>query len=124
MISLENHQELKKLTQTLQQYTNDALHRLEMVKNSEKTVEFDFFQDVKPFCDLVKSTADKWKALCLVWIENEHPKHIHPPQINSICDNLNLLSVQSFYKDTKEKRFKEMYYAVHYLLENMLEKLI
>lgn len=123
MIRLENYQELKELTLILQQYTDESLQRFEMVKKAQEKIEYDFFQDVKPYADLVKSTADKWKSFCLIWIENESPKHMHPPQIVSAIDNLNLISVQSFFKDSKEKRFKEMYHALQYLFENILEKL-
>jgi hypothetical protein len=120
---MENYQELKTLTETLHQYTNQALHQFDLIKNSEESIDIDFYHDVKPFADLVKNTAEEWKLLVLVWIENEYPKHVHSIQIVSACENLNLISVQAFFKETKEKRFKEMYHAVQYLLENILEKL-
>lgn len=118
-----NDQKLINLSEQLQQYVKKCDELLAHVKETADA-KYDFYNEVKPFADEVKQIADEWKVLALAWIDKEHPKQIHPPQILSACENFEQLSIQAFFNETNVKRFKEMYYAAQFLLENMLQKLV
>ncbi len=120
---LEVKEQMADLIQTLTSYLHKenekALRRLEQ-RLQEEGYEPDFFGEVKPYVDEFYPKKDEWQELCKQWIKEEKPKYIAPNQIDSTEENLNNVVLQSFYKDTKVKRFKQMYQANKYVLESIL----
>ncbi|MEH7236542.1 YppE family protein [Bacillus sp. JJ1562] len=113
--------ELLAKTNMLKDLCDQSIKRLEEVKNSESYVA-DFYKEVKPFVDDTMAIADSWRNLAIFWIKQEFPKNLHPNQIDATHENIQHISIQSFYQDTKVKRFKNMYESIQYVLENILEK--
>ncbi|MDR4888673.1 YppE family protein [Fredinandcohnia sp. QZ13] len=113
--------ELLAKTKMLKDLCDQSLKRLEEIKQSE-SYEVDFYKEVKPFVDDTMAIADNWRELAVSWINKEFPKNLHPNQIDATHENIQHISIQSFYQDTKVKRFKNMYESVQYVLENILEK--
>ncbi len=115
--------ELLAKTNILKDLCNQSLQRLEEVKKRE-SYEADFYKEVKPFVDDTMTIADRWRDLAIEWIKKEFPKNLHSNQIDATHENIQHISIQSFYQDTKVKRFKNMYESIQYVLENILEKVI
>ncbi|MFT4413050.1 YppE family protein [Fredinandcohnia humi] len=115
--------ELLTKTKLLKEFCNQSLHRLEDIKHRE-VYEVDFFNEVKPFVDNVMRIADSWRELSKEWIKQEKPKNIHPNQIDATYENIQHISIQGFYQDTKQKRFKNMYESILYVLDSIIEKAI
>ncbi|WP_077618558.1 YppE family protein [Bacillus sinesaloumensis] len=113
--------ELLAKTNLLKELCVQSLSRLEDVKQRE-TYEADFYKEVKPFVDDTMEIADSWRDLAIAWIKREFPKNLHPNQIDATHENIQLISIQSFYQDTKVKRFKNMYESIQYVLDGILEK--
>lgn len=113
--------ELLAKTNILKDLCDQSLKRLEDVKTSE-SYEVDFYKEVKPFVDSTMKIADSWRDLAINWINNEFPKNLHPNQIDATHENIQHISIQGFYQDTKVKRFKNMYESVQYVLDNILER--
>jgi lantibiotic modifying enzyme len=88
----------------------------------EKNEDPDFFLTVKPFADEVYATVQQWEKTVKEWILTEKPKNIHTQQIDSTVENINMVSVQCFYPDTREKRFKGMLQSIRYVLNDTLSK--
>jgi Bacterial domain of unknown function (DUF1798) len=113
--------ELLAKTNLLKDLCDQSLVRLEEIKENE-TYESDFDNVVKPFVDDTMVIADSWRDLAISWIKQEHPKNLHPNQIDATHENIQFISIQGFYRDTKAKRFKNMYESIQYVLDNILEK--
>jgi len=110
--------ELRKLTLQLCSYNQQVLSIAERVRQNDE--EPDFFLHVKPFADKVKQTGDLWKKFALQWIQAEHPKYIHSRQIETVCENIEKISIEAFYKTTSMKRIKQFHQSVEYTLNMFL----
>ena len=118
----EDQRQLIHLTKTLLRLTDEA-YRQFMHKTNEEGYEPDFYRDVKPFADKTLEVAERWKTLALTWLKEGHAKHLYPWQIENTFENLTIVSVTAFQKDTKAKRFHEMIQAINFILETMDEQL-
>lgn len=83
----------------------------------------DFYAVVKPFADQIFVLTERWKENVNVWIRKEHPKYLHPNQIENTIENITTVAVQAFFPDTRPKRFKELIRSNQYILESILQKL-
>lgn len=104
-----------------------VLHYLDRVEDTfhltrEKNEGPDFFLTVKPFADEVHALVQQWEKTVKEWILTEKPKNIHIQQIDSTVENINMVTVQCFYPDTREKRFKGMIQSIRYVLNDTLSK--
>lgn len=113
--------ELIKDTNELKKACDQSIERLEYIRTLEE-YEVDFFNEVKPFVDRVMEIADRWMELANSWIQNERPKNLHQNQIDATHENIQMVSIQGFYKDTKYKRYKAMYESIQYVLKSINEK--
>jgi hypothetical protein len=108
-------------TALLQKYNQELLEIHLSAINEGNTA--DFFTVVKPFADNVNDVVERWKGNILQWIKKEHPKYLHPNQIENTIENLTTVSVQAFFPDTKTKRFKELIRSNQYILETIVNTL-
>ncbi|WP_078380227.1 YppE family protein [Sutcliffiella halmapala] len=108
------------LSQKLLQY----IERIEILfqETQVKKEAPDFFLEVKPFADEVYDTLIKWEKDTVEWIKEESPKYIHTQQIDSTVENVKHVSVQCFYPDTREIKFKGMLQSIRYVLQDILTK--
>jgi hypothetical protein len=116
-----NDKQLIEYTNQLFTYTEVSYQRFfELLEDD--LIDYDFFEDVKPFADMVKVIADEWKKSALIWIKEEKPKYLHDLQIETTYDHILAFSVSGFYRDTKQKRFKDTYQSILYVLNQVVEK--
>ncbi|WP_244520381.1 YppE family protein [Fictibacillus solisalsi] len=123
MKSLRMEQRLIQLTQELLGKNKAAMDQY-LTKTKKEGYEVDFYGEVKPFADEIRTLTEEWKPLALKWVENNRPKYIHLPQINDTFDNLNFIAVFAFQLDTREKRFTEMIKSIDYVLSTLLDRLL
>ncbi|MEK1830210.1 DUF1798 family protein [Priestia megaterium] len=64
------------------------------------------FEEVKPYGDIFFKELDEWASLVTEWLKKERPKYIHVNQVETLKENLQNVVLQSFYPETREKRFK------------------
>ncbi|MFC4617763.1 YppE family protein [Camelliibacillus cellulosilyticus] len=115
-------QRLKDLTERLKEL-NDQAHDQFTQRTRSENYEVDFYGEVKPFADAVLKVVDEWKPLVFEWIQTAHPKYIYFPQINDTYDNLTIISVTAFQKDTRRKRFLDTVSSIKYVLDLIIEQL-
>ncbi|MBD8070205.1 YppE family protein [Bacillus sp. PS06] len=108
-------------TNKLVNYIEESYLRFQQLLEDE-TIEYDFFEDVKPYADQVKEVADKWKMTADIWIKEEKPKYLHASQIETTYDHILNMSVGSFYRYTKRKRFKNTYQSILYVLNQIVDQ--
>ncbi|TCP31599.1 uncharacterized protein DUF1798 [Scopulibacillus darangshiensis] len=113
---------LKQLTIQLKDYNNKA-HSQFVGRTRQEGYNVDFFGEVKPFADDVLRLVDEWKPLALEWVKRDHPKYVYPIQINDTYDNLTIISVTAFQKDTRRRRFLETIKSIDYVLESIEKQL-
>ena len=112
--------ELVQLNQSLVTEINKIEAILE--ETLEKGEQPDFFQQVKPFADKVHALTEQWKLSAMEWINQTKPKYLHGSQIESTAENIQQVTVQCFYPDTKKKRFYSMIQSIKYVLEDINKK--
>ncbi|MFD1738506.1 YppE family protein [Bacillus salitolerans] len=108
-------------TKQLIQYNQKLSEIFTQIKTANEPA--DFFGVVKPTADEIWQVLDRWKPQVLDWIKIEKPKYFHPNQIESTCENIQAVSVQAFFPDTKEKRFKELIRSNKYIFDTLIELL-
>lgn len=83
----------------------------------------DFHTIVKPFADKMLEAVERWEPLVLEWIREYQPKYVYPLQIHDTCENLTIISVTAFQKDTRRRRFINTISAIEHVLEGVLTQL-
>lgn len=113
---------LRKATKELK-ILNRKAHEQFVNVTSLPDYQVDFQGKVKPFADRMQSAVDAWKPIAESWVRTRQPRYIHPEQIKATCENLQIVCVTAFQKDTRRRRFIEMIEAVDYVLDTLLTQL-
>ncbi len=105
---------LRQMTDALLEMNEFMLLRFEEAKESNE--EGDFYKEVKPFADRVMELARKWEEASIAWLEFSPQKNLHPKQITSTAENIQMVSVQAFFPKTSRKRFIGHIQSIEYVL--------
>lgn len=82
--------------------------------------------DKEFFLKMKEETADIYELLA-IWEETSLAEVkaksivVHPHQINSTSENIELLILHSYYKDLRKRKYMEYYKSSHYVCEQLLE---
>ncbi|WP_163100956.1 DUF1798 family protein [Peribacillus alkalitolerans] len=109
---------LHEKTIELLKYAHQSMNRYESVRNNLE-IEYDFYSDIKPFCDRVYHLAKEWEELSQDWIQKEQPRYTNMNGIIQTIDNLNNVAVSSFDRKTSYKRFIDHYQSVTFHLNKV-----
>ncbi|MFE4811834.1 YppE family protein [Peribacillus simplex] len=110
-------EKMQLLTEQLIQYTVKADEIYEGVRKEGK--EKDFFSEVKPFADLVRTACIEWETGMKEWMKETEFRHLFPEQIDQTAHNLSDVAVQAFFPKTSYKRFKSHVQSVEFILNNV-----
>ncbi|MET1249722.1 YppE family protein [Sporolactobacillus sp. STCC-11] len=113
---------LRELTLHLRELNQNAFQQFAK-RTQEKDYQVDFYNEVKPFADKVQELIDIWRPLAEAWVRRSKPKYVFPIQIKDTCDNLSIICVTAFQKDTRKRRFYETIKSIDYVFDNMLDQL-
>ncbi len=80
----------------------------------------DFYSEVKPYADHWHKIIDEWQEASLLYIQQERPKYVHKPQIDTAAEGMAQFFVQSFYKETSKKRFIQSIQSAQYTLQTFI----
>jgi hypothetical protein len=111
---------LEELTNNLLSYLEKGKEQFEKSKSSG--IEGDFFLDVKPFADLVKSTLDEWLVMAIKWVLAEKPSFINEKQLETTYDHIEKISIQSFYPKTSRKLYLSSFQSAQFVLQSICSK--
>ncbi|WP_431029918.1 YppE family protein [Lysinibacillus sp. LZ02] len=106
--------ELLEITAKLLDACDQAIHRFYDMR--ERDMEPDFFNEVKPYADDMRTQLQQWQQLAYEWIVAKQPKYMHKQQIDHAYDAMEQFFVQSFYKQTSKKRFIQSVESTKYTL--------
>ncbi|MDM5229435.1 YppE family protein [Cytobacillus sp. NJ13] len=110
---------LVQMTEQLLEYMEISDGRFKKVKESGE--KGDFYNEVKPFADDVKSINDRWKEEALKWIGIHNPRNLYPQQIESAAEHIEMVSIQAFFPETSKTRFINYVNSAEYVLKQLLK---
>jgi hypothetical protein len=113
---------LRNITDELRRQ-NQLLNTFFIEETKNEGYEVDFYGKVKPFADHVTRLLEEWQPLVMEWLKWKKPKYVFVPQILDTVDNLTIVSVTAFQKDTRRLRFLNTIKAIDYVLEAILEQI-
>ena len=93
--------------------------RYENAERPEDKRDRAFFSYVKAETAPFFRKIEKWNEQATVFVKNKEVK-VHPQQVASTAENLELLLMHSFYLDVKRKRYMELHQSVHYVFDLLL----
>ncbi|HEX6593492.1 MAG TPA: DUF1798 family protein [Bacillota bacterium] len=114
--------DLKEQTNKLAQhlvYLKEIYETYEPPKNKRDS---QFFSNVKKQTEPVFHLLVEWEAKALQTIQTNEV-HVHPQQIVSTKENMELILMHSFYKDVKRKRYMELIQSVQFILDQLRRSL-
>lgn len=109
-------------TQTIElkqslQYLKKQYYQREKPENKRDPAFFSFVKtETAPIFELV----DSWAKETAHEVKQRHLR-IHPQQVASTKENVELLLLHSYYIDVREKRYMNLYNSVCYILDIILE---
>jgi len=114
--------ELKEQTTLLKEHLARLKNKFEENAPPENTKDRDFFLKVKEETLPVYDLLEEWEAAALDTVKTRKAS-IHPQQITSTKENMELLLMHSYYIDTRRKRYIELHNSILYVLDLLLEEL-
>lgn len=113
--------ELKQKTKWLQEQNEKNWQKY--LVNRENQVEFDFYQDMKPFVDHAKELADAFLLEAIPWVNKVRPHYLTEMQLKQCCDNIQMTAVNAFNGKSFYKHFHDHYESSKYTLERVYRSL-
>jgi len=82
-----------------------------------------FFLMVKKQTKATYQLLEDWEEVALRLVK-ERKVNVHPQQITSTRENMELLLLHSYYVDVKRKRYMEMNHSILYVFNQLLRDLV
>lgn len=113
---------LMQQTEMLKQYLDELKERYE-ANDPPKTVnDTTFFLEMKVATEPIYSLLEKWETTALDIIKNQQIT-VHPHQIASTRENMELIILHSYYVDARRKRYMELNHSSHFIFDQLLRAL-
>lgn len=113
-----NENSLMQMTEMLLEYVEISDSRYKQVKESGE--KGDFYNEVKPFADEVKSINDRWKEEAREWVSIHKPRNLYSQQIESASEHIEMVSIQAFFPETSRTRFINYVNSAVYVLKQLI----
>src|SRR5699024_11249656 len=114
--------ELKLKTQQLKQHIDNLKERYEEHDPTKNRRDKDFFEMVKQETTPVYQLLTEWEELALASIKSREVD-VHPHQVTSTKENMELVLMHSYYIDARHKRHMELNHSIHYIFDQMINEL-
>lgn len=112
--------DLQEQTRHLKQQLNQLKERYETNEPPEDRRDKAFFSHVKEVTEPIYKRLETWEEGALGLVKKREV-NLHPHQVASTRENMELLLMHSFYIDVKRKRYMELYKSVHYIFDQLLK---
>lgn len=114
---------LKEQTEQLKQYLDQLKERYEGNTPPENMKDKQFFLIMKEDTIAIYDLLETWEKDALEVIK-DRKVNVHPHQITSTKENMELLILHSYYIDTRRKRYMELNRSSHYILDQLLRGIL
>lgn len=113
---------VKEQTAKLRAHLNRLKERFENTAPPKNRRDRDFFNMVKEETDPVYELLEQWEEATL-GIVKQRKVNVHPQQVASTRENMELLLMHSYFIDARPKRYMELYKSITYIFDQLLEEL-
>jgi len=110
--------ELIQQTAELKQDLDELKVRYEANNPPETMNDTTFFLDMKAATEPIYSRLEEWETAALDVIKNRKI-NVHPHQIASTRENMELLILHSYYIDARRKRYMELNHSSHFIFDQL-----
>ncbi|GGC87591.1 hypothetical protein GCM10007216_17900 [Thalassobacillus devorans] len=112
--------DLVELTEKVKDMIDELSMQYERITEPIDKNDHDFFQKVKTETEPMFQLNDKWREAAENFVKNKQV-NVHPNQVKSTHENVELLILHSYYIDVKKKRYNELNHSVHYVMDMLLK---
>ncbi|SDX72653.1 DUF1798 family protein [Salimicrobium album] len=113
---------LQKRTRTLKESLDELHERYTSHTGPVDRTDHEFFEKVKnetaPYFELVQDWYEEVEPFV-----KERDVTVHPNQIKSTHENIEMLILHSYYLDVDKNRYKDLHQSSHYVLDMVLDNL-
>ncbi|WP_026906527.1 DUF1798 family protein [Paucisalibacillus globulus] len=109
-------------TNQLKEYLQQLKDRFEQNNPPEDRRDKEYFEMVKEKTSPIYELLSKWEELALKIIK-ESKISVHPNQIVSTRENMELLLMHSYYIDVRRRRYMELNQSVQYVFDQLIRAL-
>lgn len=113
---------VKDQTQQLKKYAGDLKDRFKTGSPPENKKDRQFFLQMKEETAPVYQLLEAWEENTLKLVK-DRKVNLHPHQITSTKENMELVLMHGYYIDVKEKRFMELYNSILYIFDQLLREI-
>ena len=113
---------IKEMTQQLKQHLHELLDRFETSDPPKSFSDKSFFLHMKRQTAPMYDLLEQWEQEALQLVK-ERRLSVHPHQITATRENIELIILHSFYKDTRRRRYMELQQSSHYIFDQILRDL-
>lgn len=114
--------ELIRQTEQLKQYLDALQVRYEENSPPENLRDKSFFLMMKGDTKAIYELLESWEINALQVVK-EQQINVHPHQIRSTKENMELLILHSYYVDARRKRYMELNHSSHYIFDQLLRSI-
>ncbi|WP_156289203.1 DUF1798 family protein [Oceanobacillus salinisoli] len=114
--------ELINRTKSLKKYLHNLKEHFEHGQPPENVRDKDFFFRVKEETTPIFELLELWEEEALIAVK-ERKVNVHPQQIESTKENMELLLMHSYYKDLRRRRYMEYYKSILYIFDQLISEL-
>ncbi|RFA37273.1 hypothetical protein CAI16_02005 [Virgibacillus dokdonensis] len=114
--------DIKQQTNKLQQNLYQLKEKFEHTNPPEDRKDRALFLKVKEETTPIYQLLERWEKEALQLVQ-ERKVNVHPHQIVSTRENMELLLLHSYYIDVKRKRYFELYKSIQYIFDQLMREL-
>lgn len=114
--------ELKFQTELLKKHLDQLKDIYEANEPPESVNDKHFFLQMKESTAPIYDLLEKWEEQALEFVKTRKV-NVHPHQILSTKENIELLILHSYYVDIRRKRYMELNHSSHYIFDQLLRDL-
>lgn len=116
------YQTLKTTTMKLKKHIEELKIRYEQSEGPVDKKDKQFFLTMKEETKSIYRILEEWEKLALQVIKYDKI-NVHPQQIISTAENVELIILHSYYIDAKRKRYMNLYKSCQYVMDQLLRAL-
>ncbi|MBA2173913.1 DUF1798 family protein [Halobacillus locisalis] len=111
---------LVKLTEQLKTLIDERHHHFINTEGPIDKSDRSFFEQVKKETSPMFEMNLSWRDEAEAFVKDRRAS-VHPNQVKSTHENIDMIILHSYYLDVDLKRFKELHQSAHYVLDMILD---
>lgn len=114
--------ELDRKTRKIKKHLDRLKNMYEQNEAPDSMSDNEFFLSMKEETTPIYDLLSKWEDSALEAVKKGNI-NVHPHQVVSTKENIELLLLHSYYVDIRRKRYMELNHSSHYILDKLLSEI-